>query len=66
MASTLVTLVSGSEDTEFIYTHTFDGNSFEFSTVEVKNILGDVQITSPEILAWINGYIGECLDEIYK
>lgn len=66
MASTLVTLVSGSEDTEFIYTHTFDGNSFEFSTVEVKNILGDVQITSPEILAWINGYIGEGLDEIYK
>lgn len=64
MASTMVTLVSGSESTDFVYRHDFNGNVFEFSTVQVKEILGDVAITSSEVLAWINGYIEEGLQEI--
>ncbi len=66
MASTMVTLIGGSPDTDFVYTHTFDGGEFTLSTAEVRNILGDVEITAPEILAWISGYIKEGLDEIYK
>ncbi len=65
MASTLVTLVSGSESTDFVYRHDFDGNAFEFSTVQVKEVLGDVAITAPEVMAWINAYIDEGLQDIY-
>lgn len=66
MASTMVTLISGNPETDFVYTHIFEGESFEFSTVEIKNILGEVSISDPEILSWINGYIAEGLDNIYK
>lgn len=65
MASTMVTLVSGSESTDFVYRHDFNGNVFEFSTIQVKEILGDVAITAPDVLAWINGYIEEGLQDIY-
>lgn len=66
MASTMVTLIGGSENTDFVYRHDFDGRVFEFSTIQVKEILGDVTITAPEILSWINGYIEEGLQEIYE
>ena len=66
MASTMVTLIGGSPATDFVYTHTFDGEEFVLSTKEVRSILGDVDITSAEVLAWISGYIKEGLDEMYK
>ena len=62
----MMTLVGGNSDTDFVYRHNFDGNAFEFSTIEVKKILGDVAIDSPEILSWINGYIQEGLEEINR
>ncbi len=64
MASTMVTLIGGSENTDFVYRHDYNGKVFEFSTIEVKKILEGVPVTSPEILSWINGYIGEGLQEI--
>lgn len=66
MASTMVTLVSGNPETDFVYTHTFENERFEFSTVEVKNILGEVSISAPEIISWISGYISEGLEQVYK
>ena len=66
MASTMITLIGGSENTDFVYRHNFDGKVFEFSTVQIKEILGDVTITAPEILSWISGYIDEGLQEIYE
>lgn len=66
MASTMMTLISGNSETEFIYKHSFEENVFEFSTVQVKEILGPVSIDSPEVLAWINGYISDGLKELYE
>ena len=66
MASTMVTLVSGNEDIDFVYRHDFDGKVFEFSTVEIKNVLDGISISSPEIVSWMTGYITDGLDEIYK
>lgn len=66
MASTMVTLIGGSESTDFVYRHNFDGKEFEFSTMEVKKILDGVSVVSPEILSWINGYISEGLGELYE
>ncbi len=66
MASTMITLIGGSENTDFVYRHDFEGKVFEFSTVQIKEILGEVTITAPEILSWIHGYIQEGLDEIFE
>ena len=66
MASTFVTLISGNENTDFVYRHNFEDEVFEFSTIEIKKIIGDISISSPEIIGWITGYIEEGLQEIYK
>ena len=66
MASTMVTLVSGNEEIDFVYRHNFCGKEFEFSTLEIKKVLGGISISSPEIMSWMTDYIKEGLDGIYK
>ena len=60
MADTVLSLVSGSPEIDFIYTHTKNDNSFIFSTTEIRNILGEVPLNSPEVLVWIKDYILNC------
>lgn len=59
MAGTMTTLISGSPDTEFIYRHVKDGKSFVMDTRELREILGDVPLDTPEVINWIDGYIRE-------
>lgn len=65
MAETMLTLISGNESIDFVYTHAVDEKVFKLDTREVKEILGDeVSLGSPEIVMWLSGYIKEGLSEI--
>ena len=65
MAETMLTLISGNESVDFVYTHAVDENSFKLDTREIKKILGDeISLGSPEIVMWLSGYIHEGLLEI--
>ena len=64
MAGTIVTLISGSPEINFIYTHTKNGQTFKMDTAELKAILGDVPLDTPEVLLWIGDYIKEGLLEL--
>lgn len=66
MAFTMVTLVSCNPDIDFVYTHTYNGKSFEFSTKKVKEVLNGVFIGEQDVLDWIKGYIEDGLREIVK
>lgn len=59
MCSTIMTLVTMNTDTNFIYTLSLDDESFVFSTVRIKEILGEVAINAPEVTAWLRDYIIE-------
>ncbi len=59
MASTMVTIVSGSPEIEFVYKHTYNGKSFAFETEQIREILGDVPLDTAEVLAWIDGFVRE-------
>ena len=59
MAETMVTLISGQPDIDFIYRHVTDDKEFELSTFELRNILGEVPLNSPDVLVWIREYINE-------
>ena len=61
MASTMVTVLSGSPGIAFIYKHTYNGKSFLFDTAEIRAVLGDVPLNTPEVLTWIDGFIREGL-----
>ncbi len=59
MTSTMHSLITMHEDTDFLYRYTYDGDSFELSTAEMREILGDVSFREPEV----SGYIREFLKE---
>ncbi len=51
--ATVVTVIQGHPDTDFLYTHTKDGISVSLDTKEMREILGEIPLSSPEILVWI-------------
>jgi hypothetical protein len=64
MAGTLVTLLTGHPETEFIYRHERDGRTFLLDTREVREEIGDIPLNHPEILAWVRLQVEEGLTEI--
>lgn len=59
LPDTIVTLIQGSPDTDFTFTHERDdGPTVRLSCRELKTILGDgISLAEPEILQWIRGYL---------
>lgn len=64
MAETMLTIVSGAPDIEYVYEHKKDDKVFLFGTAQIKEILGDIPLDMPEVLTWITGYIKEGLADI--
>ncbi len=64
MAGTMVTIISGAPDIDYIYRHTTGKGEFVFDTREIREVLGDVPFNVPDVLDWIGGYIEEGLAEI--
>lgn len=63
IVSTVVTLIQGSPDVDFLFTHTAPGVNVRLDTSEIREVLGeDVPLSVPEVLAWIR----ESLEEQYR
>lgn len=62
--STLVTLIQGSPDIDFVFTHSNESGIVTFKTSEVREVLGDVPLSEPEVLAWIRGYLEQQYEQI--
>ncbi|MBR0135073.1 MAG: sensor histidine kinase [Clostridia bacterium] len=61
VVSTVVSLVQGSPDVDFLFRHTLPDRTVELDTREIREVLGDIPLSSPEILVWIR----ETLEEQY-
>lgn len=60
VVESLKTLIQGSPDINFNFLHTFpDGKEVTLSCAALKEILGDISLAEPEILAWIDGNLRE-------
>lgn len=59
MSGTMVTLVQGSPDTDFIYTYQTDSGDFTLRTEEIREILEGVSLSEPEVLSWIGEFLRE-------
>ena len=62
MVQTVLTLIQGSPDINFTYTHTTEYGEVSLSCEELRAILEDVPLSEPEVLAWI----GDNLREQYQ
>lgn len=59
MADTVLTLIAGHPDLDYVYEEREDGRVFRFDTREIKNDLGDVPISNPQALTAIRGMLKE-------
>ncbi len=59
MADTMLTLIAGHPDLDYVYEEREDGRVFRFDTREIRNDLEDVPINTPEALTAIRGMLKE-------
>lgn len=65
MVTTITTLIQGSPDVDFVYNHTVNGENAELDTRELREVLGDVPLSEPDILQWIRENLEEQYSGIY-
>lgn len=59
MAETLVSILALNETCRLVYLHIKGAARFEFDSREIKDILGEVPPSHPEVVAWLLQYIRE-------
>lgn len=64
IASTLVTLIAGNTDVDFIYRHKHNDQEYILDTRDVKREIDDVPINHVEVLSFIREHIQGGLKEI--
>lgn len=67
IVSTVTTLIQGSPDIHWIYSHRIGSDEVSLDTDELKAVLGNVGLDNSEVLMWISSYLKEAYEEInYK
>lgn len=64
IASTITALIGSNDKIRYIYSHRTDEGEFVFDTDEVKEQIGDIPLSTPDIIIWISEYLNENLSEI--
>ncbi len=57
--STVEILIRCNPDIDFVFTHSTDNGSFTLDTRELREVLGDVSLDTPDVLEWIKQYLEE-------
>lgn len=58
---TMITLIQAHDNIDYDFQYDSDENQFTMSTKEMKEILGDVKMSEPEVLMWLKDYMKEGL-----
>jgi hypothetical protein len=64
IAGTMALTVSSYPTIDFKYTHTTPQGTFKFDTLEIKEELGDLPISNPQVISFIKELINDNLKEI--
>lgn len=59
MKSTLLGVLLSHQECELHYLHRVDGQTFEFDTREIRQILGSIPFTHPAVRTWIEEYLDQ-------
>ena len=59
VVSSIVTLIQGHPDTDFLFTHTYGNKNVTLDTRELRVVLEDVPLNSYEVLDFINNFLRE-------
>ncbi|MDF2839719.1 MAG: histidine kinase [Clostridia bacterium] len=65
MTDTMISLIIGAENINFVYIHIINQEEFCFDTREIRQALGEVvPLSEPDVLDWIKSYINEGLSNL--
>lgn len=64
--STLIILIAGNVDVDFVYRHRCDDRQFELDTRIIRKEIDDIPINNPEILKYIREVLEEGFNEIKR
>jgi hypothetical protein len=59
IVSTLIILIAGNSDVDFLFRHIKNNSQFEMDTREIRKEIGDIPINHSEILKYIRGVLEE-------
>ncbi len=59
VVETVVTLIQGHPDTDFVFSHTMPNKEVLLDTRELRQVLEDVPLNSYEVLQWIEAFLRE-------
>lgn len=65
MTETMVSLIIGAENINFVYVHRINQEEFCFDTREIRQALGEeIPLSEPDVLDWVKDYINEGLSNL--
>lgn len=64
VTSSIVTLIQGHPNTDFLFRHTTEDGAVELDTRELRTVLEDVPLDTYEVIVWIRDNLKEQYDEI--
>ncbi len=66
VTATMITLIQGSPDIDFVYTHAAPTGAVELDTRQLRQVLGnEIPLDSFEVLQWIEEYMKEQYEAIH-
>jgi anti-sigma regulatory factor (Ser/Thr protein kinase) len=66
ITGTLIILIAGNSDVDFLYRHRYNDRQFEMDTRIIRKEIDDIPINHPDILKYIRGFLEEGFSEIKK
>ena len=65
VTQSLITLIQGHPETDFLFTHTFSGREVRLDTRELRAQLEDVPLNTYEVIKWVEEYMYEQYRDLY-
>ncbi|VBB06326.1 Hypothetical protein LUCI_1557 [Lucifera butyrica] len=65
MVETLKTIMVGNPKLDFCYEHRVNGNHFIIRLSDIREALGNVPLTHPDVLVWLHDYLTTNLANLY-
>lgn len=59
VVSSVVTLIQGHPDTDFLFEHTLKDKQVSLDTRQLRQVLGEVSLNNFEVIKWIKEYLQE-------
>ncbi len=59
LTSTIITLIQGNPDIDYLFTHKTSGKTVSLSTKEMRAELGEVPLSNGAVLDWIKEYLSD-------